>query len=90
VVLRVSAEGVVAALSPGGGLVLVATNREAASRSVAFDLSAFPRLTGWAQWTSTTEEENHKSQGQVPLRDGILAVDLAPRSVNTLLVEARP
>jgi len=86
VILSVSAEDVVAALDPGGRLVLVATNREAADRSVAFDLSAFPRLAEWAEWTSTTEEENHKSQGQVPLRDGILAADLAPRSVNTFLM----
>jgi O-glycosyl hydrolase len=87
VILSVSAEDVVAALTPGGGLVLVATNREAAERAVAFDLSAFSRLPEWAQWTSTTEEENHRSQEQVLLRDGLLPVDLAPRSVNTLLAD---
>jgi len=90
VILSVSAEDVVAALNPGGGLVLVATNREAADRPVAFDLSAFSRLAEWAQWTSTTEEENHKSQGQVLPRDGFLAVDLAPRSINTFLVDVSP
>jgi O-glycosyl hydrolase len=89
VILSVSAENVVAALDPDGKLVLVATNREAADRPTAFDLTAFSRLPERAQWTRTTEQDDHNSQGQVPLRDGLLAVDLAPRSVNTFLVDVR-
>jgi O-glycosyl hydrolase len=89
VILSVSAQDVVAALSPEGRLVLVVSNRQSADRPVAFDLSAFSGLGEWAEWTRTTEEENHKSQGRVPLRGGILAVDLVPRSVNTFLVDVR-
>lgn len=88
VILRVPVADVVAVLRPGGGLVLIALNRDASDRSIAFDLTAIPSLPPQAQWTHTTEKENHFPHGQVSLQDGVLSVDLTPRSVNTFLLDA--
>ena len=87
VILRVAAEDVVAALRPTGGLAIVAVNRETSDRPVRFDLRDFSRLPERAQWTATTEKDNHRSNAPVPLKDGLLDVDLPPGSVNTFLVD---
>ncbi len=88
VILSVSADDVVAALNPDGELVLVATNREADERPVAFDLSAFAHLPAEARWLATTESENHASRPPVAVQEGRLELRLPPRSINTFLLPA--
>ncbi|WP_019678203.1 discoidin domain-containing protein, partial [Ruminococcus flavefaciens] len=70
-----------------GRLVIVATNDGSSDKQLVFDLSGFSSMGSSASAVRTSNSENWKDIGSIPVSGGALAATLAKQSVTTFIID---
>ncbi len=70
-----------------GRLVIVATNDGSSDKQLVFDLSGFSSMGSSASAVRTSNSENWKDIGSIPVSGGALAATLTKQSVTTFIID---
>ena len=70
-----------------GRLVIVATNDGSSDKQLVFDLSGFSSVGSSASAVRTSNSENWKDIGSIPVSGGAIAATLAKQSVTTFIID---